>query len=69
MFTYFFLKGLKGEADLNGDRAVTVKEMKRYLTSESSGVPYWSRRVHQRGQMPQVVSQPPDRVLVRYGTN
>ncbi|MCS3679282.1 hypothetical protein GGP72_003231 [Salinibacter ruber] len=46
MFTYFFLKGLKGEANLNGDQAVTVKEMKQYLTSESSGVPYWSKRVH-----------------------
>jgi uncharacterized caspase-like protein len=67
MFTYFFLKGLKGEADLNGDRAVTVKEMKRYLTNESSGVPYWSRRVHQRKQVPQVVTQSPNRVLVRLG--
>ncbi len=67
MFTYFFLKGLKGEADLNRDRAVTVKEMKRYLTNESSGVPYWSRRVHQRKQVPQVVTQSPNRVLVRLG--
>jgi hypothetical protein len=67
MFTYFFLKGLKGEADLNDNRKVTVREMKRYLTDEDRGVPYRSERVHQRKQMPQVVSQNPDRVLVRYG--
>jgi hypothetical protein len=69
MFTYFFLKGLKGEADLNADRQVTVQEMKRYLADEDRGVPYWSERVHQRTQTPQVVSQTPDRVLVRYGSN
>lgn len=67
MFTYFFLKGLKGKADLNDNREVTVQEMKRYLTDKESGVPYWSGRVHQRTQMPQVVSQNPGRVLVRYG--
>lgn len=67
MFTYFFLKGLKGKADLNSNRKVTVREMKRYLTNEDRGVPYWSGRVHQRTQTPQVVSQTPSRVLVRYG--
>ena len=67
MFTYFFLKGLKGEADLNSNRKVTVREMKRYLTDEREGLPYWSGRVHQREQTPQVVSQTPGRVLVRYG--
>lgn len=67
MFTYFFLKGLKGEADLNDNRKVAVREMKRYLTDEDRGVPYWSGRVHQRTQTPQVVSQDPGGVLVRYG--
>lgn len=65
MFTYFFLKGLKGKADLDGDQEVTVQEMERYLTNENDGVPYWSRRIHQRGQVPQVVSQNPNRVLVQ----
>jgi hypothetical protein len=69
MFTYFFLKGLKGEADLDDNRKVTVREMERYLTDENSGVPHWSGRVHQRTQMPQVVSQNPERVLVRFGNN
>jgi hypothetical protein len=67
LFTYFFLKGLKGDADLNSDRRVTVREMKQYLIDQNDGVPYWSGRVHQRTQTPQVVSQNPDRVLVRYG--
>jgi len=66
MFTYFFLKGLKGKANLNSDRQVTVREMQRYLTDKNSGVPYWSGRVHQREQMPQVVSQNPSDVLVQY---
>jgi hypothetical protein len=65
MFTYFFLKGLKGGADLNADQAVTVREMKQYLTDEQEGLPYWSSRVHQREQVPQVVSQTPSRVLVQ----
>jgi hypothetical protein len=66
MFTYFFLKGLKGAADLNGDRRLTVAEMEKYLTNENEGVPYWSRRVHQRKQVPQVVTQDKDQLLVRY---
>jgi uncharacterized caspase-like protein len=67
MFTYFFLKGLKGAANQNGDRQLTVAEMERYLTDADEGVPYYSRRVHQRKQTPQVVTQDKDRVLVRYG--
>jgi len=66
MFTYFFLKGLKGEADLDGNRKVTAQEMKRYLTDKEEGVPYWSGRVHQRTQDPQVLSQNPEQVLVQY---
>jgi len=67
MFTYFFLKGLKGAANQNGDRQLTVAEMERYLTDADDGVPYYSRRVHQRTQTPQIVARDKERVLVRYG--
>lgn len=66
MFTYFFLKGLRGNADLDNDRKVTIGEMRRYLTDEETGVPYRSRRVHQREQVPQVQTSDASDVLVRF---
>ena len=54
MFTYFFLKGLQGAADRNGDRRITVSELEAYLINEDDGVPYWSNRIHGRRQTPQV---------------
>ena len=54
MFTYFFLKGLQGAADDNGDRRITVSELEAYLINEDDGVPYWSNRIHGRRQTPQV---------------
>ena len=54
MFTYFFLKGLQGAADDNGDRRITVSELEAYLINEDDGVPYWSYRIHGRRQTPQV---------------
>jgi hypothetical protein len=45
----------------------TIREMEQYLMDEKGGVPYGSGRVQQRIQKPQVVSQNPSRVLVRYG--
>jgi hypothetical protein len=66
LFTYFFLKGLQGAADLDGDGVVTVGEMERYLLDENSTVPYLSRREFQRVQTPQVIGKEKDRVLVKY---
>ena len=34
IFTYFLLKGLGGSADSNGDKAVNVEELYRYLAKE-----------------------------------
>lgn len=64
LFTYYFLNGLRGEADANDDEAVTVKEMESYL---NENVPYRAQRMHSRNQTPQVIGQDKDRVLVRYG--
>ena len=61
LFTYYFLKGLQGDADANGDRVVTVGEMKRYL---SEHVPYMARRLKGVEQHP-VVTGDESRALVR----
>lgn len=63
LFTYYFLKGLRGHADGNGDHAVTAKEMEKYLTEK---VPYRAQRMHSRKQTPQVIGTEKDRVLVQY---
>jgi hypothetical protein len=66
LFTYFFLKGLQGEADQDKDGNITVTEMGQYLLNENNGVPYWSLREFQRPQTPQVLGSDTTRVLVRY---
>lgn len=63
LFTYYFLKGLRGDADLNGDRQVTVEEMERYLNEH---VPDQARYLNNREQTPQVVAKDKSRVLVRF---
>ncbi len=50
MFTYFFLKGLKGEADLNNDGKITSGELERYINDENNNLPYVSQRELQRKQ-------------------
>lgn len=50
MFTYFFLKGLKGDADLNKDGTITVGEMESYINDENNNLPYVSQREMQRKQ-------------------
>ena len=34
LFTYFFLKGLQGEADFNGDKTVSLAELYNYVTPQ-----------------------------------
>ncbi len=50
MFTYFFLKGLKGEADKNSDGSITAGELEEYINDENNNMPYVSRREYQRPQ-------------------
>ena len=54
MLTYFFLQGLQGAADADRDGAISVGEMKTWLTDPTRGLPYEARRRHGREQMPQV---------------
>ncbi len=52
LFTYFFLKGLRGEADENIDGKITTEELFNYVNSEKTGVPFWSRKLKGRVQNP-----------------
>ncbi|MHA1569191.1 MAG: caspase family protein [Alphaproteobacteria bacterium] len=65
LFTYFFLKGLRGAADRNGDHKITAGEMKQYLTDRAEGVPYYARSLHGRDQNPTMQGDE-DRVIAEY---
>ncbi|MEH0155124.1 caspase family protein [Limibacter armeniacum] len=52
LFTYYFLKGLQGDSDMDGDDVITLGEMQEYLFKE---VTYRARRLHNRMQVPDVV--------------
>ncbi len=54
LFTYFFLKGLQGGADRDGNKVITLGEMKDYLGDE---VPYWAERLSEFSQTPHIVGQ------------
>lgn len=63
LFTYYFLKGLRGAANSDGNSSIAAQEMKTYLRNS---VPYRARRMHNREQTPQVIGQNMDQVLVQY---
>lgn len=62
LFTYFFLKGLQGEANKNKDRVVTTTELSEYLLEN---VPYIARRLYGRKQTPAFAGQE-EKVLASY---
>jgi len=55
LFTYYWLQGVNGEADANGDGKLLLHELKDYLLRE---VPYQARRLKNRNQIPQVKGDP-----------
>jgi hypothetical protein len=57
LFTYFFLKGLTGDADFDNNKSITTDELHQYVADEVNGVPYWSRRISGRTQNPQLMSR------------
>ena len=65
MFTYFFLKGLKGDADKNGNGVITVGELKSYINDENEGLPYYSNRLFQRKQNAVIVGDEKTPIVVR----
>ncbi len=60
LFTYYFLKGIQGEADLNKDKKITVGEMKEYLREN---VPYRARRLSGLEQTPVVTGNDSDVIV------
>ncbi len=62
LFTYYLLKALRGEADSNRDRKLTLGEMKSYL---SETIPVVSRNLYNREQSP-VIFGDENRVIVNY---
>jgi hypothetical protein len=54
LLTYFFLKGMQGQADKDQNGEVTVEEMRSFLRDPAYGIPYEARRLHNREQTPQV---------------
>lgn len=61
LFTYFLTAGLKGEADKNKNREITLGELKEYVTSNVTAV---SRRIS--GTQTPEFDGDPNRVMVKY---
>ena len=62
LFTYFFLKALRGEADGDGDNRLTASEISEYVHRHVLST---ARRYHSRDQNPQLIGNQ-DAVLVTY---
>jgi uncharacterized caspase-like protein len=64
LFTYYFLLGLAGKADVNDDGKITMGEFLSYL---NDNVPYMARKLYQgRKQTPTFTVHDQDQVLVTY---
>ncbi len=62
LFTYYFMRGLRGEADQNKDGSITVEEMETYINTY---VPDQARYLNNREQTPQVMAKNKKKILVR----
>jgi len=54
LFTYYFLRAIRGEADADKDRKITLHEIGEYLNDH---VPYMARRLYGREQTPTIRGQ------------
>jgi len=66
LFTYFFLKGIQGSADANGDRSITAAELETYVKSNVRS--YASERMSGAQQSPEVFTNNPSRPVVTFKT-
>ena len=63
LYTYYFLKGLKGEANIDNNKSITLEEMQLYVTEE---VGFMAGKLNHREQTPQLDTSDKNRVLVQY---
>jgi len=63
LFTYYFLKGIKGDANKNKDNEVTFGELQDYIMDN---VPYMARRLNNREQTPQFIGEDKNKILISY---
>ena len=67
LFTYFFLKAVTGDADLNQDKKITVQEIFDFVADRTEGVPYYAKRLYGgRMQTPTMQAADEDAVFVKY---
>jgi len=65
LFTYFFLKAIRGDADIDKNNQITFREIYNFVSDRSEGVPYWSRRLHGgRIQVPTLSGNRDSEILV-----
>ena len=62
LFTYFFLKGLQGSADANGDGSISASEIETYVKSNVRT--FASERMSGANQVPEVFTTNPNRPVV-----
>ena len=52
LFTYFFIKGLSGDSDINCDSRIQLSEFKKYL---EKNIPKYSNGLNAQTQAPQII--------------
>ena len=62
LFTYYFLKGIQGEADSDENKELSMKELRNYIEEH---VPYEARRLTNRTQTPEIYGLD-NLVMVKY---
>ncbi|UZR94797.1 caspase family protein [Chondrinema litorale] len=62
LFTYYFLKAIQGEADMDKNKEISMKEIRTYIEEH---VPYEARRLTNRTQTPEIYGID-DLVMVKY---
>lgn len=63
LFTYYFLKGLRGDADLDKNNSITAKELTDFA---NENVPYMARRLRNREQTPTFSGGKDDVIIRKY---
>ena len=65
LFTYYFLKALQGDGDVNQDKKLTLMEIKDYIDDK---VPYMAGHLINREQTPQLITsgENKNKIVIKY---